>query len=62
MKVGECQTPGAIYHIRIHNKSVRCEVELPICLNLNEQEAAALEDKIHNSMEETLKEYFNESR
>ena len=62
MKVGECQTPGAIYHIHIHNKSVGCEVDLPVRLNLNEQEAQSLEDKIHDSMEEVLKDYFNESR
>ena len=60
--ISECQTPGAIYHIHIHDKSVGCEVDLPMRLNLNEQEAQCLEDKIHTSIEEVLKEYFSESR
>ena len=60
--ISECQTPGAIYHIHIHDKSVGCEVNLPMQLNLNEQEAQCLEDKIHTSIEEVLKEYFSESR
>ena len=62
MKVRKCQTPGAIFHISIHEDRVGCDVTLPMRLALNEDEAMKLEDKIHDAMEEILKEYFSESR
>jgi hypothetical protein len=62
MKVGKCQTPGAVFHISIHERRVGCDVALPMRLELSEDEAVKLEDKIHDAMEEVLKEYFDESR
>ena len=64
MKVGDnkCKTPGAVYHIRIHEHTVGCDVSLPIRLPLTEEQAKDLEDKIHNAMEDVLAGYFNESR
>jgi hypothetical protein len=62
MKIDKCQTPGAVFHISIHKRRVGCDVTLPIRLELSEDEAMKLEDKIHDAMEEILKEYFSESR
>lgn len=58
----KCQTPDAVYHISIHERRVGCDIALPMRLGLSEDEAMKLEDKIHDAMEEVLKEYFNESR
>lgn len=57
-----CATPGAIYHIQIHSKEIGCRVALPITLNLNERQAIQLENRIHDAMEQILKEYFNANR
>lgn len=55
----ECQTPEANYNIEINKKSVSVEVELPIELDLSEDEAKILEANIHNMMEVILSKYFN---
>jgi len=55
----ECQTPEAVYNIEINNKSVSVEVELPMELDISEDEAKLLESNIHNMMELVLSKYFN---
>jgi hypothetical protein len=63
MKVGDrCRTPDAIYRIRIHERTVGCDVSLPMDLSLTEEQAKILEDRIHDAMENVLAGYFNESR
>jgi hypothetical protein len=63
MKVnGKCKTPGAVYHIRIHESTVGCDVTLPMNLSLTEEQASDLEDRIHDAMEDVLARYFSESR
>ena len=63
MKVGDkCKTPEAVYHIRIHESAVGCDVSLPMNLSLTEEQAKDLEDRIHDAMEDVLAGYFNESR
>ena len=54
----ECQTPEANYNIEISKNSVAVEVELPIDLDLSEDEAKILEVNIHNMMEIVLSKYF----
>jgi len=61
-KERKCLTPGATYHITIHKRRVGCDVSLPMILDLSEDDAVRLENKIHDAMEKILKEYFNESR
>ena len=58
MKGGKCQTPGAVFHIGIHERRVLCDVELPMRIDLSKDEAIQLEDKIHDAMEQILKKYF----
>ena len=47
----ECQTPEANYNIEINDSKVSVEVELPMELDLTEDEAKLLESNIHNAME-----------
>lgn len=57
-KIPVCQTPGAIFHISIKPRSVRCMVSLPIDLNITEDRAIQLENQIHDAFEDILKEFF----
>jgi hypothetical protein len=54
----ECQTPDAIFKIEIKDVKVSVEVELPMSLDLTEEEAKLLESNIHNAMELVLAPYF----
>ncbi len=54
----ECLTPGAIYHISIDVESISCKIDFPFELDLGENEAEELEQKIHNAMEEILSKFF----
>ena len=54
----ECQTPEANYNIEISDDKVSVEVDLPMELDLTEQEAKLLESNIHNAMELVLAPYF----
>lgn len=47
----ECQTPDAVYNIKIGDRSVSCNVELPFNLEMDEDGAKELESNIHNAME-----------
>lgn len=53
-----CQTPGAVFHIAISERSVSAIVDLPCALDLTEEGAAILEANIHNAMELALAPYF----
>ena len=54
----ECQTPEANYNIEINDDKVCVEVELPMKLDLTEDDAKLLESNIHNAMELVLAQYF----
>lgn len=54
----ECQTPDAKFNIEINEEKVSVEVELPMKLDLTEEEAKLLESNIHNAMELVLTPYF----
>ncbi len=54
----ECQTPDAQFNIEIKDDKVSVEVELPMSLDLTEEEAKLLESNIHNAMELVLAPYF----
>lgn len=54
----ECQTPDAQFNIEINDSKVSVEVELPMELDLTEDEAKLLEANIHNAMELVLAPYF----
>lgn len=54
----ECQTPDAQFNIDISDEKVSVEVELPMKLDLTEDEAKLLESNIHNAMELVLAPYF----
>lgn len=54
----ECQTPDAQFNIEINDSKVSVEVELPMNLDLTEDEAKLLESNIHNAMELVLAPYF----
>jgi hypothetical protein len=56
MKV--CKTPEAQFHITIGTHMISCSVEIPFKLSLTATEAIALEDKIHDAIEEVLSEYW----
>jgi hypothetical protein len=54
----KCQTPDAQFKIKITDDKVSVEVELPMKLDLTEDEAKLLESNIHNAMELVLATYF----
>ena len=62
MKERKCQTPDAQYHIAIGPSIVECRVDIPFDLDLDKLRAIELERRVHDAMEEVLKEYFSESR
>ena len=59
VEVKPCLTPDAVFHIHIEDKSVTCKVDLPMTLNLDEDQAKQLEDRIHDAMESVLSNYFS---
>ncbi len=54
-----CQTPDAKYNISIKDSVIRCEIELPFDLEIDESEAKILESNIHNSLEIILSKYWD---
>ena len=54
----KCQTPNAVFHIKINTKSIQCKVNLPFELELPINEAKQLEANIHNVLEIVLSKYF----
>jgi hypothetical protein len=53
-----CQTPGAQFHTRISAKEIECKVDLPMELELTEEEATTLDANLHNALELVLARYF----
>lgn len=53
-----CQTSGAEFHTYISVDQIRVAVDLPIQLNLNEEDASLLEANLHNVLELVLAPYF----
>lgn len=53
-----CQTPGSQFHTYVHDNIVEITVNLPMDLNLTEEEAELLEANMHNAMELVLARYF----
>lgn len=53
-----CQTPNAVYSIRIGPQDVQVSVSLPRPLDLNEERAALLEANLHNAVELCLAPHF----
>jgi hypothetical protein len=54
----ECQTPDAQFNIEINDNKVSVQVDLPMKLDITEEEAKLLESNIHNVMELVLAPYF----
>ena len=54
----ECQTPEAQFNIEISDNKVSVQVDLPMLLDITEEEAKLLESNIHNVMELVLAPYF----
>lgn len=54
----ECQTPGAVYRIKIDGRKVAVKVELPFHLQVDEKRAVQLEAQLHNAVEQVLAKYF----
>ena len=56
--MSKCKTPGAQFHIMIGPRIVSCKVDIPFDLQLTKPNAMALEDKIHDALEDVLQEYW----
>lgn len=54
----ECQTPDTQFHIDISDEKLSIEIDLPMNLDLSEDEAKLLEANIHNVLELVLAKYF----
>ena len=54
----DCQTPDAQFHIKVADKKVSVEVDLPKSLDLSEDDAKLLEANLHNAIELVLAPYF----
>ena len=57
-----CQTPGAIFHIKITPMCIGVDVDLPKDnpINISEEEAIVLTDQVHDAMEAVLARFFVE--
>jgi hypothetical protein len=56
----ECQTPGTQYQIDISDKAISVNIELPMKLDIDEEEAKLLESNLHNAIEIVLSKYFTD--
>ena len=45
-----CQTPGAIFRTSVSPEYVECRVELPPGIALSQEDATALDARIHDAM------------
>lgn len=53
-----CQTPDAQFHIHVSEDKIEASVDLPMKLELTEEEAKLLDTNIHNALELVLARYF----
>ena len=51
-----------MFHTDIKPRKISMEVDLPMDLNINEQEAEILETVWHNATESVLRPYFYEKK
>jgi hypothetical protein len=58
----QCQTPAAVFHIAISDRSVSAVVDLPHSLDLSDDAATLLEANVHNALELALAPYFGQRR
>lgn len=58
----KCLTPGAKFHTNIKPRKISMEVDLPMDLDINEQEAEILETVWHNATESVLRPYFYDKK
>lgn len=56
----KCQTPGAYYNFDIKNRSVTSTVAIPFELGLTEEQAIALENQLHDALEQVFKQFWRE--
>lgn len=54
-----CQTPGTQFHIEIKEDTISISIDLPMKLDLTEEDAKLLENNIHNAMELVISRYFD---
>jgi len=55
-----CLTPGSQFHIYTGEDNISVSVDLPIKLDLSEEEAEDMEDAMHDAMEAILAKHFKE--
>lgn len=55
-----CQTPGARFHTAIVGQQITVSIDLPHPLGLTWDQAAMLDDNLHNALELVLARYFPE--
>jgi hypothetical protein len=53
-----CQTPDAVFHVKVGDREICAAVDLPFPLGLDEEEAAVVEANVHNALELVLAPYF----
>jgi len=57
----ECLTPGAIYDMDIRPDVVGVKVQLPMSIDITEEEAEELEEEMHDALEAILSKYFRDN-
>lgn len=57
--MNRCRTPGSEFSMKVTKTGVSFSVTLPTEVDLSEEEAKALEDKLHYVIEETYSKYFD---
>jgi len=55
----KCLTPETQFHFHIMPSVIDMKVELPIALDLTEEQAIQLEDELHDALESVLAKFFN---
>lgn len=53
-----CRTPGAVFHITIKEELIGVQVNLNKKVHLTRLQAAALEDQLHDALEEILAPFW----
>jgi hypothetical protein len=54
----KCLTPDAIYKTHVKNNSISIKVDLPMKLDLTEDQATDLEADLHYAIEKVLSKFF----
>ena len=56
--MSECKTPETMFRIRTSGNKVFYEIELPEGMEIPEEISIELENKLHDAVEEVLKQLF----